>query len=138
MDGFNEAKERKWISAKGVSCHSLPALKAATASDWTEVHLVRINPQGKYMDGPAPVWDGSVTSKVNPVVEQIQTMHAKGHGVIGMKIFGNGDFSDPAEREKSMRYAMSHKEINAIVIGFSEPEQIDDAIKLMNRVLAEG
>ncbi|HEU5125645.1 MAG TPA: aldo/keto reductase [Verrucomicrobiae bacterium] len=138
MDGFDEAKQRKWISAKGVSCHSLPALKTATASDWTEVHLVRINPQGKYMDGPTPIWDGSGTTKIDPVMEQIQTMHAKGHGVIGMKIFGNGEFHDVAEREKSMRYAMSHEEINAIVIGFSKPEQIDDAIKLMNRVLAEG
>src|ERR1700733_1131338 len=25
MDGFDEAKEKKWIRAKGVSCHSLPA-----------------------------------------------------------------------------------------------------------------
>ena len=37
---FDQAKEKKWIRAKGVSCHSLPALRAATASDWTEVHLV--------------------------------------------------------------------------------------------------
>ncbi len=29
MDGFNEAKEKKWIRAKGVSCHSLPAPQAA-------------------------------------------------------------------------------------------------------------
>ena len=35
MDGFDEAKEKKWIRAKGVSCHSLPALRAATASPWT-------------------------------------------------------------------------------------------------------
>ena len=53
MDGFNAAKEKKWIRAKGVSCHSLPALRAGAASDWTEVHLVRVNPQGKYTDGIA-------------------------------------------------------------------------------------
>jgi predicted aldo/keto reductase-like oxidoreductase len=42
MDAFDEAKQKKWILAKGVSCHSLPALRAATASPWTEVHLVRV------------------------------------------------------------------------------------------------
>src|ERR1700677_1588120 len=52
MDAFNEAKDRKWIRAKGVSCHSLPALQDATATEWTEVHLVRVNPQGAIMDGP--------------------------------------------------------------------------------------
>jgi predicted aldo/keto reductase-like oxidoreductase len=51
MDAFNEAQEKKWIRAKGVSCHSLPALRAATASDWTEVQLVRVNPQGAHIDG---------------------------------------------------------------------------------------
>src|ERR1039458_9011907 len=51
MDAFDEAKEKKWIKAKGVSCHSLPALRAATASNWTEVHLVRVNPQGTHIDG---------------------------------------------------------------------------------------
>ena len=58
MDAFDEAKEKKWIRAKGVSCHSLPALRAATASDWTDVHLVRVNPQGRHIDGEnEEAWD---------------------------------------------------------------------------------
>src|SRR5262249_45450777 len=32
MDGFNEAKDKGWIRSKGVSCHSLPALRGATAT----------------------------------------------------------------------------------------------------------
>ena len=59
MDGFDKAKEKKWIRAKGVSCHSLPALRAAVASDWTEVHLVRVNPQGTYTDGEVADWSGT-------------------------------------------------------------------------------
>jgi len=137
MDGFNEAKEKKWIRAKGVSCHTIGALRKAVDSDWTETHLVRVNPQGRFMDGVKQIW-GEDTTPVDPVVEQIKTMHAKGHGIIGMKIFGNGDFKDPKDREKSVRFAMSHPEINAIVIGFTAPEQIDDAIGLINRVLAES
>jgi predicted aldo/keto reductase-like oxidoreductase len=137
MDGFNEAKERKWIRAKGVSCHTLAALQNAVDSDWTEVHLVRVNPQGRYMDGVKSAWGPDTSVDPNPVVDQIKAMHAKGHGVIGMKIFGNGDFKNPVDREKSMRFAMSKPEIDAIVIGFTASEQIGDAIQMMNRVLAE-
>jgi 1-deoxyxylulose-5-phosphate synthase len=138
MDGFNEAKEKKWIRAKGVSCHTIGALRTAVNSDWTETHLVRINPQGKYMDAAKSAWGPNVTADVDPVMEQIKTMHAKGHGVIGMKIFGNGDFKDPADREKSMRFAMSKPEINAIVIGFITPAQIDEAVGKLNSILAEA
>ncbi|HWD90991.1 MAG TPA: aldo/keto reductase [Verrucomicrobiae bacterium] len=138
MDGFNEAKERKWIRAKGVSCHTLAALRNAVDSNWTEVHLVRINPQGRYMDGVKSAWGPDSSVDVNPVVEQIKTMHAKGHGVIGMKIFGNGDFKNPGDREKSIRFAMSKPEINAVVIGFTAPPQIDETIQRMNRILAES
>lgn len=137
MDGFNQAKEKKWISAKGVSCHTLAALRNAVDSDWTEVHLVRVNPQGRYMDAGREVW-GRGSVDVNPVMDQIKTMHAKGHGVIGMKIFGNGDFRNPEDQEKSIRFAMSKPEINAIVIGFTSSQQIDEAIGRMNRILAEG
>lgn len=137
MDGFNQAREKKWIRAKGVSCHTIGALRSAVASDWTETHLVRINPEGRFMDGAGAAW-GSETVDVNPVMDQIKTMSAKGHGVIGMKIYGNGDFRSVEERERSLRFAMSKPEINAIVIGFVEPSQVDDAIERLNRILAEA
>ncbi len=139
MDGFNEAKEKKWIRAKGVSCHSLPALRAATESDWTEVHLVRVNPQGKRMDGEAEeVWnDDDPTHDVPPVMAEIKAMHAKGRGVIGMKIIGNGQFVNPEDREKSIRFAMACREIDAVVIGFTSRAQIDEALERMNRALKE-
>jgi predicted aldo/keto reductase-like oxidoreductase len=136
MDGFNEAQEKKWIRAKGVSCHTFPALKDATESDWTQVHLVRINPQGAFMDTESAAWGSESKAEVEPVMQQIRSMHAKGRGVIGMKIFGNGDFTNAEDREKSIRFAMSCKEIDAIVIGFTSPAQIDEAIERMNRALA--
>jgi len=136
MDGFNEARERKWIRAKGVSCHSLPALRAAVASDWTEVHLVRVNPQGSYTDGDSGYW-GSRRHDIAPVMQEIKTMHAKGRGVIGMKICGNGTFTDPADREKSIRFAMACRDIDAVVIGFKSRAEIDEAIERINRALKE-
>jgi predicted aldo/keto reductase-like oxidoreductase len=138
MDGFNEAKEKKWIRAKGVSCHSLPALRAATTSEWTEVQLVRVNPQGAHMDGEnEQVWDNQ-THDPAPVVAELKTMRAKGRGVIGMKIIGNGEFTKPEDREKSIRFAMSRPELDAVVIGFKSTAEIDEAIRRMNQALAEG
>ena len=58
---------------------------------------------------------------------EIQTMHAKGKGVIGMKIIGNGQFVTAEDREKSVRFAMACKEIDAIVVGFTSKEQVDEA-----------
>jgi predicted aldo/keto reductase-like oxidoreductase len=136
MDGFDEAKEKKWIRAKGVSCHSLPALRAATASDWTEVHLVRVNPQGNHMDGEEEAVWHEVDHQIQPVLTELQKMRSKGRGVIGMKIIGNGDFVNPEEREKSIRFAMSRPELDAIVIGFKSTSEVDEAIKRMNAALA--
>jgi 1-deoxyxylulose-5-phosphate synthase len=137
MDGFNEAQQRKWIRAKGVSCHSLPALRAAVASDWTEVHLVRVNPQGVYTDGQTGYW-GTQHHDIAPVIEQIKLMRAKGRGVIGMKICGGGTFTtSAADRKTSIRFAMSHPEIDAVVIGFKNRAEIDEAIERINRALKE-
>ena len=71
-------------------------------------------------------------------MEQIKIMHEKGHGVIGMKLIGNGLFTDPADREKSIRFAMACKDIDAVVIGVTSTQQIDEAIERINRALADG
>jgi len=92
MDAFDEAKAKKWILAKGVSCHSLPALRTATASNWTEVQLVRVNPQAKHIDGMEPTWD-QPGRKPGARARRAQHHARKGRGVIGMKIIGNGDFT---------------------------------------------
>ena len=135
MDGFEEAKAKKWIRAKGVSCHSLPALRTAAASDWTEVHLVRVNPQAKHVDGPEETWNKS-GHDIAPVLEQIKLIQAKGHGVIGMKLVGDGDFQNPEDREKAARFAMAHPEIHAVIIGFKSVQEIDEAIQRIDRALA--
>ena len=138
MDGFDEAKQKGWIRSKGVSCHSLPALRGATATPWAQVHLVRINPQGRRIDGPEEsVWlDRDPGHDVSPVLAEIRAMKAKGRGIIGMKIIGNGEFVKAEDREKSIRYAMSLPELDAVVIGFKNRAEIDEAIKRMNSALA--
>jgi predicted aldo/keto reductase-like oxidoreductase len=136
MDGFDEAKSKGWIKSKGVSCHSLPALRGGRATPWAQVHLVRVNPQGRRIDGPEEsVWNDTVHD-VSPVVAEIKAMKAKGRGVIGMKIIGNGEFVDAEDREKSIRYAMSLPELDAVVIGFKSRGEIDEAIKRINSALS--
>jgi predicted aldo/keto reductase-like oxidoreductase len=136
MEAFDTARDKEWILSKGVSCHSLPALRAATASPWTEVHLVRVNPQAKHIDGEEPTWNKS-GNDISPVLSELQKMRAKGRGIIGMKIIGNGDFKNPEDRERSIRYAMSRPELNSVVIGFKNRAEIDEAISRMNSALAE-
>jgi predicted aldo/keto reductase-like oxidoreductase len=138
MDAFNQAQDRKWIRAKGVSCHTLPALRAGVASDWPEVHLVRVNPQGSFTDGEHNGWGLGLRNNITPVLQQIKIMHAKGRGIIGMKICGNGTFTEPADREKSIRFAMSQRDIDAVVIGFKNRQEIDEAIERINRALKEA
>jgi len=135
MDGYDQAKERKWIRAKGVSCHSLPALRGARQTDWTEVHLVRVNPQGAFMDGENQDYN-MITNPVAPVLEELQLMRAKGRGIIGMKMVGNGTFLEAADREKAIRYAMSRPELDAVVIGFKNRAEIDEAIRRINTALS--
>ena len=138
LDAFAEAKEKKIIRSHGTSCHSLPALKRAVELDWCDVHLVRINPQGAHIDTPAPRWDAkSDTSHLPAVMEQIKLMKTKQRGIIGMKLIGNGDFKNYADRKKSIRYAMQCNLLDAAVIGFKSTAEIDEAIKLMNAALAE-
>jgi 1-deoxyxylulose-5-phosphate synthase len=137
LDDFNTALDKKWIKSKGISCHSLPALRASITSDWSQVHLVRVNPQGFRLDGERQVNDTGAGGDIKPVVAELKKMGEKGRGVIGMKIYGDNQLKIDEERAKSLRFAMSTPEIHAIVIGFSDIDQFDQAYKLLNKVLAE-
>lgn len=137
LDGFDEAQQRGWIRVKGVSCHSLPALRTAADSPWPQIHLVRLNPQGAHLDTPAETWNArSDASHLPPVVEQLRRLRAQRRGILGMKLVGDGDFTRPEDREAAMQYAMKSGLVDAVVIGFKSPAEIDESIERMNRALA--
>jgi len=94
-----------------------------------DVVLARINHRG----GNRNAMDGT-TEEVSAVLKKARQ---NGKVVIGMKIFGSGQFRAEADREKSLRFAMSMAEIDAVIIGFSSIDEMDQGIKLINRVLAE-
>jgi predicted aldo/keto reductase-like oxidoreductase len=138
MDAFKDAKDRKIIRAHGVSCHSLPATTKAAELDWVDVNLVRINPQGVHMDTPEETWNAeSDISHLPDVLKQVKIMRKNGHGVIGMKIIAEGDFARAEDREKSIRFTMQSGLVDAVVIGFKSPSEIDEAIMRINSALAE-
>ncbi len=133
MDGLEEAKQKKIIRAHGVSCHSLPALKKAAALSWVDVNLARINPQGREIDTPdLAVFTKSDESHVPAVVEQLKIMRNNGHGIIGMKLIAQGQFTSIEDRRRSLTWAMQTGIVDAVVIGLKSREEIDEAILNIN------
>jgi 1-deoxyxylulose-5-phosphate synthase len=137
QDGLEEAKQKKIIRAHGVSCHSLAALKKAAAMNWVDVNLVRINPQGSNMDtADQAVFATSKESDVPAVVEQMKIMRKNSHGIIGMKLIGQGEFKNIEDRKKSLTWVMQSNIVDAVVIGMKSREEIDEAIKHINSAFA--
>ncbi|MFC1539538.1 aldo/keto reductase [Candidatus Latescibacterota bacterium] len=139
MDALEEAKDKKIILSHGASYHSLPALKKGAELNWTDVCLVRINPQGENIDTDIMDWGAnSNASDVPAVVEQINLMHEKRKGVIAMKVIGEGVFTDPIDREKAIRFNLESGLANAIVIGFKNTAEIDEAIMHISNIQVES
>jgi predicted aldo/keto reductase-like oxidoreductase len=138
LDALEQAKSKGIIRSHGVSCHSLTALRKAAQLGWVDVNLVRINPQGNKMDMLKPARGvSSNETHVPDVVEQLNIMRQNKHGIIGMKIYGEGDFTSLEDREKSMQYIWGSGMVDAITIGFKSVEEIDETIQLTNRALAK-
>src|SRR5690242_16609201 len=116
MDVLSEAKEKGIIRAHGCSCHSIEALRTATKSSWVEVHLVRINPVGAFMD-----------SDPNTVVSVIREMRAAGKGIIGMKILGQGELRN--RQDEALNFALGLNLLDAFTIGAESQSEQEDLIR---------
>jgi predicted aldo/keto reductase-like oxidoreductase len=129
MDVLDNAKAKGWVKAVGVSCHGLPPLQAAAATDWIDIDLARINPVGvkAVMDAAPEV--------VSALLKQ---MHDKGKGILGMKILGEGRFKTVEQQRESLRFVLGLGCVDAFVIGFESPKQIDEICGLIEDVLRVG
>jgi 1-deoxyxylulose-5-phosphate synthase len=131
-DALSEAKDRKVILAHGASCHGLLPLRAFPAStDWLDVALLRVNHAGIRMDTLRQV-DSDDLGDVNEVAGHIKAIHAKGAGVIGMKVMGEGQFRTPEQRDASMRFVTKLGAVDAITIGYKSEAEIDEAIERLD------
>ena len=104
MAVLSEAKEKGTIRAHGVSCHDFGALKTAAATDWVDVDLARYNAAGAVMDASPP-----------EVLKVLESMKAKGKGVIGMKILGAGQLRDRVD--EALQVAVGTEALDAFTIG---------------------
>jgi len=119
MDILETLKAKGIIRAHGVSVHSLQALEAAAESPWVDVIHVRINPFGASMDSKDP----------EQIVPVIKKLHDSGKGVIGMKLIGNGSFSNDSDKvDQSLKYVLGLGTVDMVIIGFEKPEQIDNYV----------
>jgi aryl-alcohol dehydrogenase-like predicted oxidoreductase len=126
MEFLSRAKEQKLIRAHGTSCHGMDPLRTAAKDPFVEIDLARINPEGLIMDDKKP----------DEVVSELEEMHAAGKGVIGMKILAEGAFKEPERRDASLRYVLGLGTVDAFIIGFESPEQVDDILKRTGDALA--
>ena len=116
MDVISEAQEKGIIKTKGCSCHSLDALKTAAAEPWVEVDLARLNPKQAAMDAdPATV------------IGVLKEMKAKGKGVIGMKVYGDGKLAE--QRDQMLQYILAQDVIDCFTIGMESHDHLTDNIK---------
>ena len=116
MDVFSEAKEKGIIRAHGCSCHTIEALRAAAASPWVDVDLVRLNPIGSHMDADPQT-----------VIGVIKEMRAQGKGIVGMKILGQGDMRN--RQDEAIRFALGSGVLDAFTIGAEHEDEQADLIK---------
>jgi len=128
MDVLSEAKAKKRVRAVGVSCHGMAPLKQAVGCDWVEVDLARINPVG----GTAGRMDGT-PEEVSACLKQ---MHGQGKGILGMKILAEGTLRTPEKQMESLRFVLGLGCVDAMVIGFENPDQINQILELTEKVLA--
>jgi predicted aldo/keto reductase-like oxidoreductase len=118
MEVVNEYKQKGIIKSRGISCHSLPALKRVKNEEYIDVDLARINPVGARMDAdPATV------------IEELCQIKAVGKGVIGMKILGEGVMRNRVG--EALQHALALDCIDCFTIGSENRFELAD---LMQRI----
>jgi aryl-alcohol dehydrogenase-like predicted oxidoreductase len=130
MDVFAEAKRQGKIRAHGITCHNFGALQAAAASDWVQINQVRWNPRRAHMD-----------ADVETARTLFKQMRAKGQGMIGMKVVGQGDLLDGARKlspTECFRFQIESGVVDAFVVGVEATSHVDELLKGTQVALTEA
>ena len=120
MDVFAEAKRQGKIRAHGVTCHDFGALQAAAVSDWVQINQVRWNPGRAHMD-----------EEVETAKALFRKMRARGQGMIGMKVVGQGDLLSGARKfspPECFRFQVESGVVDAFVVGVEATSHVDDLL----------
>jgi aryl-alcohol dehydrogenase-like predicted oxidoreductase len=121
MEALSKAKEQGKVRAVGVSCHGLGVLRAAAETDWADVVLTRINPNGVSMDASP--------DKVVPVIKKL---YVSGKAVYGMKVLGCGQLVKNSH--SAIQYVFQLGLVHAITIGISHQEHLYENLSLVEKL----
>jgi 1-deoxyxylulose-5-phosphate synthase len=125
MDVIEEYKEKGVIRTRGISCHSLEALKQVPTTSRIDVDLARINPIGALMDAdPATV------------IEQLREIKRVGKGVIGMKILGEGRMRHRVD--EALAHVLALDCVDCFTIGAESVNELSDLIRRMPEASQSG
>lgn len=116
MDVVDEYKQKGIVKSRGISCHSLAALRQVHKQEFIDVDLARINPIGVRMDAdPAAV------------VEELGKIKAAGKGVIGMKILGEGVMRNRVG--EALQHVLALDCVDCFTIGAENRTELADLIR---------
>ena len=135
QDAMSEAKDKKIILSHGASVHGLPALRTFPGNQWLDIAMIRMNHTGVHMD-TEQLRDTNDIGSVDEVVKHTKAVHQQGMGVISMKLVGEGSYTDFADRDRAMKFAMNLGCVDCVTLGFKNTAEIDEAIDRMARVMA--
>jgi predicted aldo/keto reductase-like oxidoreductase len=165
LESLIKAKEKGYVKSIGLSAHGIGAIEASLDIPEIEVVFARINWSGVSMDAYQegflsklvavpyvkevarkiipkkiiPSFSAQVESLQSNEYEQeivknlLQKCHNVNKSVIGMKIFGAGALTK--DIEKSLRFIMSLKYVKAFVLGMVSKEEVDENIRIYERLM---
>jgi 1-deoxyxylulose-5-phosphate synthase len=134
QDGLLEAEQKKSILAHGASVHGLPALRRFPGNEWLQVAMIRTNHKGVAMDAEDFATQG--LGNVDEVVQHGRQIKKEGMGVIGMKLIGEGRFTNREDRQAAMRFAFRNVGVDCVTVGYKSTAEVDEAIENLNLALA--
>ncbi len=110
-----------------------PCARCRTPSG-SNVAMIRMNHKGVRMD--AEDYNTSGLGNVSEVVTHVKQARKEGMGVISMKLVGEGQFTQRADRQAAMKFAFRNAGVNAVTVGYKNTAEIDEAIENLNLALA--
>jgi aryl-alcohol dehydrogenase-like predicted oxidoreductase len=134
QDGISEAQSKQVVLSHGASVHGLPALRQVPENKWLELAMIRMNHKGVRMD--AEDYNTSGLGNVSEVVTHVKQVRKAGMGVISMKLVGEGQFTQRADRQAAMKFAFRNAGVTAVTVGYKNTAEVDEAIENLNLALA--
>jgi 1-deoxyxylulose-5-phosphate synthase len=125
MDVIDEYKQKGIVRNRGISCHSIEALRQVHKQEFIDVDLARINPVGAKMDADPYM-----------VVEELAKIKAAGKGVIGMKILGEGALRNRVDY--ALDHALALKYVDCFTIGAESQVELADLVQRIPKAAQRG